>query len=165
MPGSSKRPLVVSRGASSPPASLKCQRNPDCSPRTGGKQGQEAAPPRMELAIPLSQYDDKHCPAGMEGTPTQGMYAKVCGRYQDRKDLYEIFDEVKCQGVKGISKFHKEIPKAEQHYKVTMVSPVLVSAACPHLKSRLTVFCLCAVHEDGRDDRRARQRISDQVDA
>ena len=119
----------------------------------------------MELAIPLYQYDDKHCPAGMEGTPTQGMYAKVCGRYQDRKDLYEIFDKVKGQGGKVISKFNKETPKAEQHYKVTMVSPVLVSAACPHLKSRLTVFCLCAVHEDGQDVRRARQRISDQVDA
>ena len=143
MPGN-KRPLVVSRTASTPPASLKFKRNPACSPRTEKKQEGGVAPIRMELHTPLYQPDDRHCPAGMEGTPTTGMYAKVCGRYDDRKTLYEIFDKVKGQGGKVISKFNKETPKAEQHYKVTMVSPVLVSAACPRFKSRLTILFVCA---------------------
>ena len=82
----------------------------------------------MELHVPLYQDGDAHCPAGMEGKPTTGMYALVCGKYQDRKAFFDIFDTVKGQGGKVISRFNSQTPKAEQHYKVTMFSPKMVSA-------------------------------------
>ena len=59
----------------------------------------------MELDIPIYQEGDQHCPAGQEGKPTAGMYAKVCGRYKDRKRLMVIFNKVKGQGGKAISLF------------------------------------------------------------
>ena len=119
----------------------------------------------MELDIPMYQEGDQHCPAGQEGKPTTGMYAKVCGRYEDRKKLLAIFNRVKGQGGKVMSFFGPDIPTEDQFYKVSIVSPALVSVFLPAFQNNnsfLTLFvCVCAVHVDGRRMQASRAALSD----
>ena len=112
--------------AQTPPGKKRFVRNPNTPP---SKTPRESAPVRAELKIPTYQ-DNKY---GEVGQPTQGMFSLLCGPYKVNGKLLtaefkHTMEKYKGKDGKIIARFDAKIPKEDQHYMKTEISPQAVCA-------------------------------------